>query len=267
LKDYAIAESIIYRLIKKHIAGTTMSSAIEKAKELNGKKLPVSIGFLSESASDSAKARYATTTYLELIRRISRMGLKASVQVPLSQIGIDVSDGVADRNLEDIINTANKHGVFVWLEMQHELRTPEFLRDAKGIGYAVSLKDSEAYLRRNDYVRSLKILCSERDGVSAADNKKVSKTLRAATKIVKNTVLQSVPENAIKELLNASASKKSLIFEFQLGYSSKKISSMVKKGMKTSIYVPFGKDWKHYAVSRSPGKYSRFLAERILKEA
>ncbi|MGA3020715.1 MAG: hypothetical protein ABSD68_02085 [Candidatus Micrarchaeales archaeon] len=267
MKDYAIAERILYRLIKKHIAGTTMSSAIEKAKELNGKKLPVSIGFLSENASDSAKARYATTTYLELIRRISRMGLKASVQVPLSQIGIDISDGIADRNMKDIVSTANKHGVFVWIEMQHEFRIPKFLQDAKGIGYAVSVKDSEAYLRRNnDYIRSLKVLCSERDGVPAADGKKMSKTLRAATKIVKNAVLQSVPENAIKELLNGNASKKFLIFEFQLGYSSKKISSMVKRGMKTSIYVPFGKDWKHYAVTRSPGKYSRFLATRILKE-
>ena len=94
MREHAtIVEGLLYRLIRKHIAGTTMSSAIEKAKELNGKKLPVSIAFLSDSARDSAKARYATTTYLELIRRIARMGLKASVQVPLGQIGYGVSRG------------------------------------------------------------------------------------------------------------------------------------------------------------------------------
>src|SRR5208337_4836274 len=117
LKEHPIVGRILYRLIKKHIAGTTMSSVIERAKELNGKKLPVSIAFLSDSAKDSTKAKYATTTYLELIRRIARMGLKASVQVPLNQIGSGVSEEVAVRNGKEILRTANKYGVFVWFEL------------------------------------------------------------------------------------------------------------------------------------------------------
>jgi proline dehydrogenase len=268
LKDYAIGERILYGLIKKHIAGTTMSSAIEKAKELNGKKLAVSIAFLSDSAADSAKARYATTTYLELIRRIGRMGLKASIQVPLSQIGLIVSDELAARNIGDILGTANKYGVFVWLEVQGKKQIPKFLREAKGLGYAVSVNDSDEYLSRNNtHIKALKILCTEGDGKAVNDVKDISKSLKSATDIVRNAVLQSVPEKALREFLKTSASKKTVIFEFQLGYSGKKLSSMVKKGVKASVYVPFGKDWKHYAVSRAPGKYARFLATRIIKEA
>jgi proline dehydrogenase len=268
LTDYAIGERILYRLIKKHIAGTTMSSAIEKAKELNGKKLPVSIEFLSDSAADSAKARYATTTYLELIRRIARTGLKASIQVPISQIGLMVSEEIAAKNIGDILETANKYGVFVWLEVKGNKRIPKFLQDAKGLGYAVSINDSDDYLKKNDFhIKALKVLCTEAgEGESVKDEKAMSKSLISATKFVRNAVLQSVPDKTLREFLKTSASKKSLIFEFQLGYSGKKLNSMVKRGVKASVYIPFGKDWKHYAVSRSPGRYARFLATRILKE-
>lgn len=266
MKDYAIGERILYRLIKNHIAGATMSSAIEKAKELNGKKLPVSIEFLSDSANDRIKARYATTTYLELIRRIARMGLKASIQVPLSQIGCGISEDIASRNIEEIMALANRYGVFVWFEVQGTEEVPSILREAKGVGYAVNLDESEEYVRRNGkLIRALKVLCSD-DADAKKDAKKVSRILRAATKAVKNTMLQSVPEVAMKEFLKVNASKKSLIFEFQLGYSGKKISGMMKRGIKASVYVPFGKDWKHYAMSRTPGTYTRFLATKLLKE-
>jgi proline dehydrogenase len=269
LADRAIAERILYRLVKRHIAGTTMSSAIEKAKEFNDKKLPVSIAFLSESAHDSTKARYATTTYLELIRRIARLGLKASVQVPLDQIGFDISDDVAGKNANEILNTARNYGVFVWLEIRdHRYSLPNFLRDAKGVGYAVSADHTDDYLRANrGHIRSLKILCSEAHGDGKEMSKRVSGSVKAAAKMIRNVVVQSAPDTIVRELLNGSNVKKAVIFELQLGYSSNKLSKMVKRGARVSIYVPFGKDWEHYAVSRTPERYARFLAARILKEA
>ncbi len=269
MAERAIAERLLYRIIKKHIAGTTMSSAIEKARELNDKKLPVSIAFLSESARDSTKARYATTTYLELIRRIARMGLKASVQVPLDQIGFDISDEVAEKNVNDILNTAKTYGVFVWLEIRdHRFTLPGFLHDAKGVGYAINADHADDYLRVNrGHIRAVKILCTESHGDGKETAKRVSGSVKNAVKSVASAVVQSAPDGTLRELLNGSNVKKSLIFEFQLGYNSQKIGKIVRRGARTSIYVPFGKDWEHYAVSKTPERYARFLATRILKEA
>ncbi len=269
MAERAIAERLLYRIVKRHIAGTTMSSAIEKAKELNDKKLPVSIAFLSENARDSTKARYATTTYLELIRRIARLGLKASIQVPLDQVGYDISDEVAEKNVNDIINTAKTYGVFVWLEIRdHRYTLPGFLHEAKGVGYAVSVDHSDDYIEANrGNIRALKILCTEAHGEGKEAGKRISGRVKNASRMVKNAVVQSAPDTAVRELLNGANVKKSLIFEFQLGYNSKKMSRVVKKGARASVYVPFGKDWEHYAVSRTPERYARFLATRILKEA
>ena len=267
MAEHAIAERLLYRIVKRHIAGTTMSSAIEKAKELNNKKLLVSISFLSESATDTSKARYATTTYLELIRRISRMGLKASIQVPLSQVGFDVSDDVAAKNINEILATAKSYGVFVWLEIQHHGgNIPSFLHEAKGVGYAVSIDHTDDYLRINKkHIRALKILCSDAH-LEKEEDRKISNSVRSATKSVSNPVLQSPPPGVIKNLMNGSDLRKLFTFEFQLGYDSKKLSSIIKRGGRASVFVPFGKDWAHYAASRTPERYARFIATRILRE-
>ncbi len=243
-----------------------MSSAIEKARELNDKKIPVSIAFLSDSANDSAKARYATTTYLQLIRRIASMGLKASIQVPLSQIGYEFSDEIAAKNMQEILSTANKYGVFVWLEVRSRAgKIPSFLYDAKGVGYAVSIKDAREYIRRNrQQIKALKVLCAEQRSELKDGHSEVSARLQEAAENMKNTVLQSVPESAVGRLLNGGKLKKAVIFEFQLGYSGKKVSSMMKKGVRTSMYVPFGKDWSQYAVNKAPERYARFIATTIL---
>ncbi len=250
LREHPIMGRILYRLIKKHIAGTTMSSVIERAKELNGRKLPVSISFLSDSARDSAKAKYATTTYLELIRRIARMGLKASVQVPVSQIGSGVSDDVAARNAKEILGTANRYGVFVWFELNGSGgRPPSFLRSSRGMGYAVGIGEVARYLgRKGAEAAPLKVLCAEKSGDRKSDAE-MSESVRLALRSAKSLVLQSAPDGLARPFLNSREYRKSMVFEFQLGYSTKAIGDLMKKGAKASIYVPFGKDWTQYAMT------------------
>jgi proline dehydrogenase len=267
LREHTIVEGLLYRLIRKHIAGTTMSSAISKARELNGKKLPVSIVFLSDSARDGAKARYATTTYLELIRRIARMGLKASVHVPMGQVGMGISEDVASRNVSEILATANRYGVFVWLEVVGvgSVRGLRFLKDAKGMGYAVGIKDSNEYLNRNgDSVKALKIICSKAE--SKEESSLMEKRIRFAADSTRNVVLQSAPESVVNRLVSGGKYRKSLIFEFQLGYNAKAMGRLIKRGAKASVYVPFGKDWTQYAVNNVPESYARFLASKLLGE-
>ncbi|VVB76957.1 Uncharacterised protein [uncultured archaeon] len=264
LEEHPIVGRILYRIIRKHIAGTTMSSAIEKAKELNGKSLPVSISFLSDVAKDSSKAKYATTTYLELIRRIGRMGLRASVHVPLSQIGIGVSEEVASRNAREILGTANKYGVFVWFEVSGPgRRMPRFLKEARGMGYAVDVNEAAAYLGKNAGIKSLKVMFTGK--APKKEGAPVSVGVREILKDSKNVVLQSAPESIVKEFTKGK-DKKSVSFEFLLGYSKKAIGDLAKKGARTSVYVPFGKDWTQYAIDKVPENYARFLASTLLKK-
>jgi proline dehydrogenase len=266
--EHAIAEKLLYRLIKRHIAGTTMDSAIAKAKELNGKRMHVSLAFLSGDALDTTKARYATTTYLELIRSISRLGLKASVQVPLGQIGYTISSGIAEKNVNEILGTANKHGVFVWLDVRnHRFELPGFLDGAKGIGYAVDLGKAEEYMKVNKgSIRAVKALCNEVHNDRESINSAFVRLRRIATG-VSSMVVQSAPDGVMRKLLNGSGAAKRTVFELQLGYKSKIANRLIRRGSSISVYVPFGKDWQQYARSTVPERYARFLAKNILNEA
>lgn len=268
MAEHAIAEKLLYRLIKRHIAGATMDSAIDKAKELNGKKIHVSLAFLSGDALDTTKARYATTTYLELIRSISRLGLKASVQVPLGQVGYAISNTIAEKNVNEILSTANHHGVFVWLDVRnHRFELPQFLRGAKGVGYALALSKAEEYMKVNgDSIRAVKAVCNDvhndRESITHASNR-----LRKMQGKVASMVVQSAPDGVIRKLLNGSGGARHTVFELQLGYKSKVANRLAKRGSGISVYVPFGKYWQQYAMSTVPGRYARFLAKNILNEA
>lgn len=256
-----IVERIIHRLVRKHIAGTTMESALDTAKELSSRNIPASLTFLSANVVDRSKAKYVTTTYTELVRRIARSGIKASVHLSLEQIGSNVDEALALENLNDVIELSNKYGVWMWIETDGVSKSAvSKISKMKGVGLAL---DEE---RASDYngakMDSVKLICKDYD----ADGKgKTVKLLDSLKKSYKSIILSSAPEKAVKEVIK-SKYKNDVMLEFSLGYSDRKISKAVKRGARVSILVPFGKDWIKYAMNNVPEGYMRFVAGRLLKE-
>ncbi len=256
----SITEKLLYRFVKKRIAGITMNAAIDQVKSINGRSILATASFLSEDAIDRAKARYATTTYLELVRRIGQLGLKASVQIPASQVGSLIDEQLAAENLRNIIDTANRYGVFVWLEPAG-IDSYLYSLKAKGIGYVTDLNGAKSRILDSN-VKAIKLIFPEDE----YRNETAFKIIEAVAKRHKNTVVHSAPDKLVGMLLRGSKYKKSLILEFPLDYSRKKLDSFKKRGCSASVYVPFGKDWLHYALNKVQSKYIRLLAKRLLEE-
>ncbi len=260
----SLVERLAYRLIKKHIAGPTMNSAIEKAQWLSREKMLSSIMFLSDAPENKTKARYITTTYTELIRRISRLGLKASVHVPVDRIGGFIDGGFASENLMDIVSVGNKAGVFVWAAFDQDYGKeiePERFIGAKGFGIAAP-EDIEPEIADRWNASAVKILFSaehEKERISRI------KEIKAAMEKRKTVVIASPPKKLLSEISNPKF-KKGLVLEFGLGYSRRKIAKLAKKGFTTSMCVPFGKDWTSYAISMVPESKAGFIVGSLLKE-
>jgi len=275
----SLIQKLVYKLVKKYIAGTTITSAIEAAKSFNSKGIPVSLTFLTAPVDTLPKARYVASTYLELIRRIGRFGLKASLQIPIADIGFFISESSARAYLDKILETGNKYGIFVWLELPSNFRDGEYVLNKKGIGYVVysrskydidfsrkavkisfidGLEEEQAAEGKESHKLDAKKKQDEKD-ILAKDLALVKQMQSKAT----YTVLQFAPEKLMHEVVKNSAYKKSLIFEFQLGHEHK-YAGLAKKGWRTSVYVPFGKVWVDYAASRLQGRYTRMLARKLL---
>ncbi len=264
---------MLYRLVKRHIAGTTMSAAISKVTDLNKKNIPASVTFLSGTVDNKTKAKYITSTYMELIRRIARLGLKASVHIKAEQLGLFVDEETSINNFGEILSTGNKYGVFVWLELPNKKTDiVEALNGSKGYGLAFHEKDISDAIKFYGKLRSTKILFEDNHNEEVKKDKKAKKfnstiILNKYIKDINNIVFSSPPEHLIKELLSPKNKyKNTVVLEFKLGYSQKKLNKLIKRNKKLSVNVPFGKDWTEFAMNSVPEGYMRFLANSLLSE-
>lgn len=266
MADESFVERILYRLVRKHISGPTMSSAISKTKELNSKKMPVSITFLSNNIANRAKARYVTTTYIELVRQLSRLGLKASIQIPVDQIGFAFDEDAAVENLRSIVEVANKYGIFVWAEVG-DAKNGIFdcFEKFRGVGIAADVADAVKYVKKHKRARPIKVMLNTQ-GTKKKPYSALVKDIDFLSGMVSNMVLFSTPDETLWEILSKKLNK-SVVYEFRFGYSNKKIRKAMKRGAKVSIYMPFGKEWEAYAMNNVPEGYMRFLASKLLSES
>lgn len=265
LKEDSLVERLVYRLIKKHVAGTTMNSAIERAQEFNKDNVLASIMFLSGNSDSKSKARYVTATYIELIRRISRMGLKASVHIPIGQIGGGVDSETAAANLLEIINTGNKYGVFIWAAFNGsaaEASVAKRFKHSKGFGVAAPHSKADEIVNKW-HVKAVKLIF---DGKEKEEIPKLVREVEVVAKNTRTAVFSSPPEKLVSSLMNNSKYKKSLVFEFGLAYSRSKMKKLLGKGVTASVSVPFGKDWTSYAMDIVPEGKTHFIVGNLLKE-
>ena len=249
--------------MRKHIAGTTMDSALDAAKSLNGRNIPVSITFLSSNVTDRAKARYITTTYGELIRRVARSGIKAGVNVGLDQLGSGIGHEFAIDNFREIAQIGNKYGVFLWADtdgMPASAIAP--IARMKGVGLVVDHGMAQDYSKFGAKVGSIKLMFKN---YSPKDKKEILKIVESARKGFASVVLSHLPEGYVSTILK-SKHRPEVSIEFEYGDSDRKIARAVRRGAKVSVMVPFGKDWIKYAMNNAPEGYMRFVAGRLLKE-
>lgn len=258
-----IVERIIHRLVRRHIAGTTMDSALEAAKSLIGRNIGASITFLSSSVLDKPKAKYITTTYSELVRRIARSGIKAGVQVPLEQVGGAIDGSAALENLGDILATASKYGVFVWVDPDGVgTAAADAVAGRKGVGLAVSESEFSSYSRYGKTVEAAKVHFKEYRPARKAD---AVKRLAEVRRAYGSVVLAHPTEDMLSAVMKCR-DREGLSLEFGLGYGARKLGKVAVGGLKVSELVPFGKDWIKYATNNAPEGYMRFVAAKLLKD-
>lgn len=256
-----IVERIIHRLVRKHIAGTTMDSALDASKAFAERHIIPSITFLSSNVVEKSKAKYITTTYSELARRIGRSGIRASVQVPIEQLGAGISESVALGNLKAVVDTGRRYGVFIWVETDGIGKSAvSAIAKMDGVGPVIDEGIADNYAR-NGRFRSAKVTFRSYDPKSGSE---VSKRVDSLRKLFHNLSLSGLHDKPLSAIVKGKA--RDVMVEFEFGDSDRKMNSALKRGVSVGVLVPFGKDWIKYAMSSAPEGYMRFVAGRLLKE-
>ena len=108
-------------IASRFVAGETPAEAIEHADALNDRDVKAILNLLGEHYHERPPADDDAAEYRDLVRDIADTNVDACVSVKPSQIGLDVGEDVFRENLESIVEAADDHDVFTWVDMEdHE---------------------------------------------------------------------------------------------------------------------------------------------------
>src|SRR5207237_1247587 len=102
----------------RFVAGETVDSGVAALKDLNAAGITASLDVLGESVHTAAESRAARDTYLETLDRIRAAGADANVSLKLTQMGLDLAEGLCIENLRAIIGKARAQSSFVRIDME-----------------------------------------------------------------------------------------------------------------------------------------------------
>jgi proline dehydrogenase len=255
---------------RRFIAGESVGEAIAAARIVEAQGLLQTLDYLGESVTSVAEAEAATLDYLRVIEAVTGAGIERNLSLKLTQLGLDVNPMTATNNLRRILDAAD--GFFVRIDMEGSPHTDTTLdvfetlwqqgyrhvgvvlqsdlyrteRDVKRInalGARVRLvkgayqePKSIAYQRKADvdaaFVREMKALLTEGHypAIATHDSAMIDVTCRFATD-------QGIGIDQ---------------FEFQMLYGIRRDLqlSLMKRGYRVRIYIPFGRQWFPYFMRR-----------------
>ncbi len=277
-----IIRKLIFRLVKKHIAGSTSAAVLNTVRDLNNRGFHATVTLLNDHVDDQTKAKYNTNAYVQFIRQMSRLHLNSDVSIRLSQIGHGIDDLLLEKNFQSILDVANSCKQRLWIENEAELNNEELMpiyrkfkstcsvlgveirpdpeyNGTKNIGKMVSNKDiiklmnplkeahKDKHAKRADRFKAYK------EWIDVLMNKKITLT-----------VLEDDPKLINRIIASNKDYKRNLIFEIPLGYSSRKLNALQKSKLNLSVYVPYGKDWIPYFINRLAEGRVRNIAVALL---
>jgi proline dehydrogenase len=262
-------------LIRRFIAGEDLETALRITRQLNQEGFLVALDYLGEDTRREEDANYAAEQYITLLEQIHKNGVNSCISIKLTQLGLDLGDAIARRNLEKVLIAAREFNNFVWVDMESSKHTQAILDLFCELypHYPHSGTVLQSYLYRTPQdlerlialgarIRLVKGAYAEPKEVAYPDKRSVDRQF----KIQMEMLLEKGNEPAIAthdtRLIShakhhaAELGLSRTQFEFQLlyGISRELQKRLVAEGYRTLIYVPYGEQWYPY--------FSRRLAER-----
>jgi len=263
------------RVARRFVAGETMDDALRVTRALNDKGLLVSLDYLGEGVKQAEDTRDVVNTYVAALGQIQVYGLRASVSLKLTHLGLDISEELCLDNLRQILSAAQARDIPVTIDMESSaytdttLRIYRTMRDEYGFDNVGTV--IQAYLRRSEddmrklgqegaRIRLCKGAYLEPPEIAFPRKSDVDASYVRLTELY----LQSPPpayldiathdENMIRAAQEAvrKYNVPSDRYEFQMlyGIRSARQEQLAAAGHKMRVYVPFGAAWYPYLMRR-----------------
>ena len=271
--------AFVHRAVRRFMPGETSEAAIEEAARLSESRITSMLTLLGEKVTDSDEAADVARHYQGVLEVIADRELEAEISVKPTQLGMDIGREVAAANLEDVLNTAEEHQRFVWIDMEcsdYVDRTLDLYRAARSrhVNTGVCL---QAYLRRtagdlaallpiDPSIRLVKGAYAEGPEIAFPRKKDVDRNylelartlldevrrggVRAAFATHDERLFQTIEDEAAER----GISRGDLEVQMLYGIGTARQKGMAAKGYKVEVLISYGTAWFPW--------YMRRLAER-----
>ena len=251
------------------IAGPSLKDAIERARQIESKRMEPMINYLGEAfgSNDRKKVGEAVRTYEELISLMAKNRIKGSIAVKPTQLGLLISYKLLERNYSEIVKEAEKKGIFVWLDMEESKYVDDTIKLYKthvksrttGICIQSYLKRSENDIKAlsgyNAVVRLVKGAYKPEPETGFTSRAEVTENyarlMRMLFETYKKFTIATHDTRMITEAMKLEKRyKKDVSFAMLNGIRNGYAESLASKGYNIFIYLPFGREWVSYAYRR-----------------
>ncbi len=283
-------KKFIWIFSKSYISGETIDDAMRVSKELNGKKIKITLDVLGEFIKTPDEAEENTREYLNLIEVTHNAGVDGNFSVKPTSFGLLIDKEICYNYIREIVAKAASYNNFIRIDMEDSPCTdPEielFRRLHKEFPANVGLV-LQAYLKRtlsdikgmsdmnNDKhplnFRLCKGIYIEPESISFKKYEEINHHyLEDLEYCLKNRIYVGIAthdkpliEGAYKLITMYNVPKNMYEFQMLYGVTPGLRDSIVKNGHTMRVYVPFGKKWFGYSTRRL--KENPRMASHIIK--
>lgn len=283
-------KKFVWLFSKRYIAGTTIEDAIRESRKLNEEDIMVTVDLLGEFITNLDQAMENKKEYLEIIETFEKEKIDGNYSLKPTMFGLLMDEEICYEHIREIVARAAKYNNFVRVDMEDSQCVDSELklfRRLKGefpenVGLVF-----QAYLKRTlDDIKGLKDLNNEKNPV----NYRLCKGIYVEPAEIAYKKYKEVNEHFLEDLEYMFANKmypgiathdKPLVegayqliekykvpremYEFQMlyGVTPELRKSIVEKGHRMRVYVPFGSQWFAYSTRRL--KENPRMASLIIK--
>lgn len=275
LRRWITSNSTTRRMAHRFVPGEELRPAVEAARACNKAGMTVSLDHLGENVVTREDAARARASYTEALDRIAAEGVEGNVSLKLTHLGLDLGGEFCAEQLRMVTSRANELGNFVRVDMESSAYTDRTLRMVKQSRAETSAVGTviQAYLYRSEEdirdllgigcrIRLVKGAYKEPSRIAFPNKKDVDANFIKLMKILISSETYNALATHDPKMIDAAtqfAAEQNISkdkFEFQMLYGIRTDlqSSLVRRGYRVRVYIPFGQDWFPY--------FMRRLAER-----
>jgi len=271
-------KKFVWIFSKRYVSGEKLEDAVNSSLDLYEKGSGSTIDLLGEFITDISEAEVNKRVYLEIVERYSKeMNLNVTFSVKPTSFGNKSVTLFCYQHIRDVVVKAKECNRLVTIDMEDstcvdkEIRLYKRLHEEfpKNVGLVI-----QAYLKRSDAdiemlckmqspetpvdIRLCKGIYQEHESIAFKGHDLINqKFLENLETFFKNGVYVGIATHD-KFLVNGAYNLiekyklKPDQYEFQMlyGVTPELRTSIIKKGHKMRVYVPFGTDWFGYCTRR-----------------